>query len=162
MRITREEWALSLAAITAKRGTCLRRQVGCVLLNRRGHVVATGYNGVAAGLPHCNEVTGLQSRGDGQRGLDPIYGQACEGACSPSGMNLDACHAVHAEQNALLQCHDVYAVEACYVTCSPCVTCTKLLLNTGCQTIVFAEAYAHDQTARQLWEDAGRKWIQIK
>ena len=56
MRLSRDEWALKLALLTAQRTTCCRRAVGCVLLNARGHVLSTGYNGVAAGLPHCNHV----------------------------------------------------------------------------------------------------------
>lgn len=56
MRIDIDEWALRLAEATAARSTCLRRSVGCVLLDRDGIVLATGYNGVARGMPHCNEV----------------------------------------------------------------------------------------------------------
>lgn len=44
---------MGLAAVSALRATCYRRQVGAVLLNSRGHVLSTGYNGVAAGQPHC-------------------------------------------------------------------------------------------------------------
>ena len=48
MRPTRDQWAIQLAQLTAERSTCCRRHVGCILLNERGHVLATGYNGVAA------------------------------------------------------------------------------------------------------------------
>lgn len=137
-RPTRDEWAMGLAMLTAHRATCCRRQVGCVLLNQRGHVLATGYNGVAAGMPHC------------------IDTHACPGADAPSGQSLDGCQAIHAEQNALLQCRDPWAIETCYVTASPCMTCTKLLLNTSCQRIVFCDLYPHPD-ALNLWESAGRK-----
>ncbi len=147
-RPTKDQWAQLLALVTSMRGTCLRRQVGCVLVNARGHVLATGYNGVAAGLPHCNQHDPFCATG---------YPHACEGAFAPSGTELDQCEAVHAEQNALLQCKDVYAIDTCYVTASPCVTCTKLLLNTSCRRIVFSEAYPHPE-ARTLWERAGRLW----
>ena len=143
MRPTRDEWGIELAYLTAKRATCLRRSVGCVLVNARGHVLATGYNGVAAGLPHCNEET--------QRtGCLSHYRHACSGAQSPSGTNLDGCQAVHAEQNALLQCRDVWEIHTCYTTTSPCVTCVKLLMNTSCQRIVFAEEYSQP-AAKELW-----------
>lgn len=142
MRPTKDDWAMQLAVITATRATCCRRKVGCVLTNARGHVIATGYNGVAAGLPHCNE------------------NHPCEAANAPSGTNLDGCGAIHAEQNALLQCKDVYDIDTCYVTASPCVTCTKLLLNTSCRHIVFLEAYPHN-SPQTLWRGAGREWIQL-
>ena len=56
-RPSKDEYFLRMAALVAERSTCLRRAVGCVLVDARGHVLATGYNGVAAGQPHCNEVS---------------------------------------------------------------------------------------------------------
>ncbi len=153
MRPSRIEWAMSIARETSRQSTCLRRHVGCVLLNIRGHVLATGYNGVAAGLPHCNEL--------GKDVFDQaIFPWSCSGATSKSGTNLDGCQAIHAEQNALLQCHDVYQIHQCVVTASPCMTCTKLLLNTSCQEIYFSEEYPQPE-ARELWESANRRVVKI-
>jgi dCMP deaminase len=171
MRPSKDQWAISLAQVTAARATCLRRQVGCVLLNARGHVLATGYNGVAAGQKHCNEeeVEGIFDTPDGKCigigvetpiSLKTVYPHSCPGAYSASGTNLDACQAIHAEQNALLQCRDVYAIHTCYVTASPCITCVKLLLNTSCEKIVFTEEYPH-KAAQDLWVQAGRVWQQL-
>lgn len=154
MRPSKDQWAMELATVTAERATCLRRRVGCVLLSGRGHVLATGYNGVAAGQAHCNEITGVVRVGEA------TYGHACPGSQSPSGTNLDGCQAIHAEQNALLQCRDVYEIHTCYVTASPCITCVKLLLNTSCERIVFTEAYPH-KAAQDLWVQAGRAWEQF-
>ena len=160
MRPSRDEWAMKLALLTAQRATCCRRQVGCVLLNARGHVLATGYNGVAAGQPHCNEKTWEAE----WTGFDMVsvedFHHACAGATAPSGTNLDGCQAIHAEQNALLQCRDIYQIHTAYVTASPCVTCTKLLLNTSCERIVFVEEYPHS-AAQELWKSAGRSWEQL-
>lgn len=162
-RISRDEWAVQLAVATSQRSTCMRRAVGCVLLNKRGHLLSTGVNGVASGLPHCNEivvqpvdVSTLDDKSPEFWNRD-TYPHQCPGAQSPSGTNLDGCEAIHAEQNALLQCKDVYEIETCYVTTSPCMTCTKLLLNTTCKRIVFTSEYPHTE-ARALWEKAGRIW----
>lgn len=144
MRPTIDEVCLDTAAEWARRSTCLRRAVGCVLTNNKNHVLSVGYNGRAAGLPHCNE------------------GHPCAGANELSGHNLDLCEALHAEQNALLKCRDVYAIETCYVTVSPCVTCVKLLLNTSCRRVVFLEPYAHDEAAMRLWHMARREWVWLK
>jgi len=185
MRISRDQWALQLAEVTARRSTCCRRAVGCVLIDGLGHVLATGYNGVAAGLPHCNELTETPVYNDDPRvedkgtfwlfnngvtdkmrlnfgdrqcvGFDQVFANACAGAQSPSGTNLDACQAIHAEQNALLQCRDVQAIAVCYTTCSPCMTCVKLLLNTSCGRLVFSEMYPHTE-ALDLWRQAGRSF----
>jgi len=155
MRPSRHAWAIGLALLTAQRSTCCRRKVGCALLNKRGHVIATGFNGVAAGLPHCNE---RKLQADTMNNVEHYYPNACPGANSPSGTNLDACQAIHAEQNALLQCKDVYEIHTAYATASPCVTCTKLLLNTGCERVIFLEEYPHGD-AKTLWESSGRSWL---
>lgn len=168
MRPSRDQWAMGLAQLTTLRATCCRRKVGAVLLNERGHVLATGYNGVAAGLPHCNEVkmvgADFKDLGGGvsmpQR-MVPSLPHACSGATAPSGTNLDACQAIHAEQNALLQCRYVYSIHTCYTTTSPCMTCAKLLLNTGCQRIVFLSEYVNTD-AKALWESAGREWCKLE
>lgn len=138
MRPSSDQYFMDMAVLAASRGTCARRKVGCVLVNERKHVVATGYNGVARGLPHCIDTP-------------------CSGAHYPSGQGLEKCEALHAEANALLQCRDVYSIHTAYVTDSPCVHCTKLLLNTSCQRIVFMKAYPHSES-KVLWEKAGRLW----
>ncbi len=170
MRPSHDEWGLRLAEVVAQRATCLRRSVGCVLTNARHQVLSTGYNGRASGLKHCDEAR-EEGRGYKQFGDDPsvqkptrivtVYPPACAGARAPSGHNLDGCEAIHAEQNALLQCRNVYEINICYVTVSPCVTCVKLLLNTGCMFIVFREPYAHDEASRLLWLSDRRAWIHL-
>lgn len=153
---------LEHAEIEAKMSTCLRRQVGCVMVDEQHKILSTGYNGVAAGMPHCNELTGFNF--EYKNGVDiskpltgqpceriQVYGNACSGANAPSGTNLEGCEAIHAEQNAVMQCSDVRMIHTCYVTHSPCLHCVKLLMNTGCQRVVFAHRYAHDEPARALW-----------
>jgi dCMP deaminase len=131
-----DAYMMGIAMMAASRATCSRRAVGCVLTNRLHHIIATGYNGVPRGMVHC--------------GVKP-----CPGANAPSGQSLDACMATHAEQNALLQCKDVEEISTAYVTAQPCITCTKLLLNTGCTNVVYLEPYPH-VAAQTLWSDAGR------
>lgn len=159
-RLSRDEWALGLAWLCAKRATCLRRSVGCVLLDVRGHVLATGYNGVASGMPHCNHLD-AQVACETSGLVYSTYPHACPGATSASGTNLDGCQAIHAEQNALLQCRDPWAIDTAYCTTAPCMTCTKLFLNTSCRRIVFDENYPHTE-ARDLWTRSGRLWEQKK
>lgn len=164
-RLTIDEWGLQLALLTGRRSTCLRRAVGAVLLNAKGHVLATGYNGRAAGLPHCNDPASQTGRVFfGQAAAVPgpaSYPNACAGALSPSGTNLDGCEAIHAEQNALLQCRDVSLIHTCCVTCSPCMTCVKLLLNTGCKRIIFRDEYPHLSAANLWLSMPNKEWVKI-
>lgn len=129
-------YMMGMAMMAASRATCSRRAVGCVLTNSLNHIVATGYNGVPRGMVHC--------------GIE-----ICPGVAASSGTNLDGCMAIHAEQNALLQCPDTRDIRACYCTTQPCLTCIKLLLNTSCSEIVYLNPYPHDAAVR-LWVSAGR------
>ena len=137
-RLIVDDYLIMMARLVALRGTCLRRQVGCVLVDERNRVLATGYNGAARGQPHCGEP-----------------GCVCGGQRYRSGEGLDACLAIHAEQNALLQCKDSDAVNTANVTVTPCVSCAKLLLNTGVGRIVAWAPYAHDTESLKIFEDAG-------
>lgn len=133
-----DEYFLLMATLASTRSTCARRRVGCILVNYRNHVLATGYNGVAAGLPHCID-------------------HKCPGADLPSGQGLHLCQAIHAEENALMQCKDINLIHTAYVTASPCVRCIRMLLGTSCQKIVFLQEYPHSESAA-LWVGCGRIW----
>lgn len=140
-RLSKHEYFSKMARLVSLRATCARRRVGCVLVNSRGHVLATGYNGVPAGCVHCID-------------------KPCPGAAFSSGQGLDACQAIHAEQNALLQCREVNEIKTAYVTTQPCMTCIKLLLNTSCSLIVYNEPYP-DHAALDFWKKNGRDAIQF-
>jgi dCMP deaminase len=143
MRASADQYFMEIAKLVATRGTCVRRKVGAVLVNSRRHILATGYNGVPRGMVHC---------------LD----RPCLGAFEQSGQNLDNCLASHGEANALLQCKDVNEIDTLYVTVSPCVQCTKLLMNTSCRRIVFAELYPHE--ASKVWwlsPPFDREWVHL-
>ena len=149
-RPTIDEIAMEIAYVWSKRSTCLRRSVGCVLLDAKGRILSTGYNGVARGLPHCNEslVVG-------------VYPNACSGSGSASGTNLDGCQAIHAEQNALIACWDPDAIEAAICTTAPCLTCVKMLAQTGCQRIVYSEEYPHTEAQTYWVKQLGRAWKKL-
>lgn len=152
MRPTIHEYLMSLARMAALRTTCIRRGVGCVLVDDKGRVLSIGYNGVASGLDHCNHQntrsTLIASEGE--------FPHACFGHDLPPG--FDQCEAVHAEQNAIIQCRDSQRIHSAYVTLSPCKACLKLLLNTSCQRIYVAELHT-DIAPIELWKKAGREWI---
>jgi dCMP deaminase len=139
-RPSKDDYFLLMARVASLRATCSRRAVGCVLVDKHGHALATGYNGVAAGLPHCID-------------------NPCPGAGLPSGSGLSACEALHAEENALIQLRDTSALHTVYCTASPCILCTRRLLNTSAVRIVFEEEYPHPE-AKALWVSQGREWVQ--
>jgi dCMP deaminase len=140
MRLNKDHYFMELAKVAAMRATCIRKQIGCVLVDRRGYVLSIGYNGVPHKITHCDTEN------------------PCKGHTLPPGQ--DSCLAVHAEQNSILQCRDPWAIETAYVTLSPCKPCLKLLLNTSCRRIVFLEEL-EDTFSRNLWLSTGRDWVQL-
>ena len=128
---------MAMALIASMRATCVRRSVGCVLVDSKGFVLATGYNGGPSGLPHCVDST-------------------CSREHCSSGDGLDICEAIHAEQNALLQCPDTQKISTAYVTASPCVHCMKLFMNTSCNRIIFGEIYPGYEMLKYRWENSSR------
>ena len=137
-RPTNDEYYMEMVKLVASRGTCARRKVGCILVDAQNRVLATGFNGVAPGQQHCID-------------------NPCAAATAPSGTDLSSCRASHAEQAALLHCADVMKIHTAYVTASPCNDCTKLLLLTSCQRIVFIDEYPQS-LGQTWWLEAGRKW----
>ena len=121
-RLEKDEYFLKVADLLKERSTCPRRKVGCVLVDEHHNIIATGYNGNARGTDHCIDIP-------------------CPGALAKSGADLDKCEAIHAEQNALLQCSDVMRIHKAYTTTQPCIHCMKLLMNTSVQEIHFLEGY---------------------
>ncbi len=51
-----DEYFLDIAKLVSRRSTCLRRQVGALIVKNR-RILTTGYNGTPTGITHC-EVTG--------------------------------------------------------------------------------------------------------
>jgi dCMP deaminase len=160
LRPDKDLYFMRMARLVATRSTCLRRSVGCVLVDERGHVLSTGYNGVQAGAKHCNEwrdvgdaekLKALREAGHLTARIDDrvvgYWPHACAGARANAGTKLEACAAVHGEQNALLQCRDVYAIHTAYVTTAPCDSCLKLFLNTACARIVVGAWYFDSEGA---------------
>jgi len=138
MRPTIADTMLEIAFALSARATCPKLSVGCVLIDEYSRILGTGYNGAPRHLPHCTE-------------------HPCAGATAPRGADL--CEAVHAEQNALLNCTDPLKIKVAYITHAPCMRCTKVLLNTSCEYIIFANRSQEEPAAKSLWERAGRRWI---
>jgi dCMP deaminase len=134
-----DEYFLNMSRLIAARSTCLRRSVGAVLV-REKRILATGYNGAPAGLPHCEEV-GCRRQ---ELGI-------------ASGERQELCRGLHAEQNAIIQgaLHGVSVRGSIlYCTTQPCVICAKMLINAGVVRIVYEGEYA-DELAREMLLEAG-------
>ena len=134
-----DEYFVKFADLAATRSTCVRRQVGAVLV-RDKHILATGYNGAPSGMEHCTTETCLRLT----TGVKP-------------GERHELCRGVHAEQNAIIQCalHGVSSRDATlYVTHSPCTICAKMLINAGITRVVVKRRYPDEDGVQMLKESA--------
>ena len=137
-----DEYFMQMAELTAKRSTCLRRQVGAAIVCDK-HVIATGYNGAPRGIAHCEE------RGGCLRQQMNV----------PSGERHELCRALHAEQNAIIQAATLgQSVEGAtiYITHQPCVICAKMIINAGIKRIIIRDGYP-DEMAVEILNEAGIK-----
>ncbi|MGI6367380.1 MAG: deoxycytidylate deaminase [Anaerolineae bacterium] len=138
MRPSWDDYFGGIAQLVATRSTCLRRQVGAVIVRDR-RILTTGYNGPPRGIEHCDVVGCLRQ----QLGV-------------PSGQRVEICRALHAEQNAIIQAavHGVSTEGAViYVTHQPCFMCAKMIINAGIVRVIYGQGYP-DELARQVLQDA--------
>jgi len=137
-----DEYFLKIASVVAERSTCRRHHVGAVAV-RNKHILATGYNGAAAGLKDCLELGCLRDEQN-----------------IPSGERHEICRGIHAEQNVIVQAslHGV-SLEGgtIYCTHTPCVLCAKMLVNAKIARFVSFARY-NDDSFIDLFLEAGIKF----
>ncbi len=130
-----DEYFSRIAVDVGVRSTCIKegRQFGAVIVNDERQIVATGYNGMIRGAPHC-EQTGC------------IKEQMNIG----SGMGHGICPAVHAEQNALIQAGRASKDSTLYINALPCKICARLIVNSGIKKVVTSGDYTDKEGAEML------------
>ena len=134
-----EEYFMGIAQLVSRRSTCLRRQVGAVLVKDK-NVLATGYNGTPSGITHC-EVTGCLR----------------EQLNIPSGERHELCRGLHAEQNVIVQAakhgRNIDG-STLFCTHAPCIICAKMIINSGIKEIVYLDGYP-DILSKELLDESG-------
>lgn len=144
-RLTKDEYYMGLALMAAARSTCLSRRVGAVIVDNDG-VVSTGYNGPPRGLPHCEDLGG------------------CQRKLAKSGDDLNACRAVHAELNAIIQASRIGVPvrnATMYCTYSPCKNCMAAIINSGIFIVYYMKKYADFSISYKMAEEAGVTLAQL-
>jgi dCMP deaminase len=149
VRPTRSEILHKHALLVAERSTCSRKHVGCVI-SRDGRILVTGYNGAPAGMPHCNHDCDCGYPGEGGRFFEGVHLSNCA--------SLMPCTiSVHAEANAIaFAARYGMSVDGAEVTttCSPCLSCSQLIINAGIIHVQYFEEY-RDQKPLELLLSAG-------
>lgn len=141
-----EEYFMEIAYLVAKRSTCLRRQVGAVVVKSK-NILATGYNGVPRGITHCEVAGCLRERLN-----------------VPSGERHELCRGLHAEQNAIIQAayHGTSIAGAdLYCTNRPCIICSKMIINAGIEKVYYQDGYS-DPLAEEMIAESGLTLIKME
>lgn len=143
MRPSWDEYFMEMAYVVAKRATCDRKHVGAVLVDRDNRIVATGYNGSAHGMPHCDDEGHLLKNIDGR----------------------DSCiRTLHAESNAIDYAGKNSDGGTIYTTCIPCYDCAKRIVNAGIVYVAYDEFYESRNTdmTLQYFKDARVTVVKIE
>ena len=127
-----DEYYKEIVLATAKRSSCKRLHVGCIL-TKDNRIISQGYNGYLSGCPHKQMMRDGHEMGT-----------------------------VHAEQNAISYCakYGVACDNAtAYITHYPCINCIKSLASSGIVKINYIHDYRNDELVKELAE---LKNIEIK
>ncbi len=130
-----DEYWMGVVDRISKRSTCLRRNIGAVVV-KDNYIVSTGFNGAPRDLPHCSEIGCLRDK-----------------LKIPSGTKHEICRGVHAEQNAIIRGDPLRMDGATmYVNAKPCMICAKMIINSGIKRVVYIEYYPDNEGVKLLKE----------
>ena len=132
-RVDKTNYYLDIAEAVAERGTCLRKNFGCIIV-KNDEIIATGYTGAPRGRCNCIEL--------GYCTKKKIFPEVRHGG-------YDACRSVHAEQNAIISASrrdmidsTMYLVGIRKDTgeyeegANSCQTCRKMIINAGIKKVI--------------------------
>ena len=132
-RVDKTNYYLDIAEAVAERGTCLRKNFGCIIV-KNDEIIATGYTGAPRGRANCIEL--------GYCTKKKIFPEVRHGG-------YDACRSVHAEQNAIISASrrdmidsTMYLVGIRKDTgeyeegANSCQTCRKVIINAGIKKVI--------------------------
>ena len=131
-RRDKQNYYLDIAQTVLERGTCLRRNVGAIIV-KNDVIISTSYAGAPRGRANCTDLGTCRRE---QLGI-------------PRGQRYEMCRSVHAEANAIiaasreemlgatlyLAMKDV-ATGKLVPDASPCNMCRRLIINAGIETVV--------------------------
>jgi dCMP deaminase len=135
-----DEYFMSIAQVVASRSNCVKRKVAAIIVKDR-RIISTGYNGTPRGTRNCNE------------GGCPRCNSLAQ-----SGTSLEECYCSHGEENAITQAayHGTSLKgSTLYTTFSPCLLCTKMIINAGIMEVVYNHEYPLGGNSLSLLNEAG-------
>lgn len=142
LRPSWDEYFIQIADLTKQRSNCCKRQVGCIIVSKN-RILSLGYNGTPRGTINCYE-----------GGCERCNSQSV----SQSGIDLDLCMCLHAEDNAIMFISESELENSTlYVTLHPCISCAKKIIQCRIKRVVFIEDYQEtlDTICSKMLKEAG-------
>jgi len=168
-RKTWEEYFMNIVDAAAERSTCDRGKPGCIFV-KDNQVLVTGYAGSPPGFPHCDEVGHLMEvrysfipienidtffKDEDPKTLGYSYNSSPESFEGP--IHQHCIRTIHAEQNAIIQAAKrgiSLEGSTCYVTMTPCRTCTMFIISLGVKNVVCKNFYQKAQESIIMFSEA--------
>lgn len=150
-RPDKDMYYLGVAEAISKRSTCLRREIGAVIVNN-DQVISSGYVGAPRGVPNCCDL------GECYRDVKEV----------PHGQHYEKCRSVHAEANAIIHASRELMIGATIYTFGrdltkegnpvipifPCMMCRRLIINAGIKKVITLDSEGH------LIKKSVEQWIE--
>ena len=163
---------MRMADVLAQLSHSKRSKVGCLIVSEDGQIVSQGYNGMPHGMDNCCEdkVYSYFPGKDCKHPENCSKGKECkcEGCVLSERSNeytlVTKPEVLHAESNAISKCakwNSSTNGATCYVTLSPCVECSKLMIQSGIKRVFYKDLYRNTQGI-DLLKQAGIEIKQIK
>jgi dCMP deaminase len=159
MRLSLQEAIMKVAFVMAERSTCSRRNNGAVIVDSKGVVLSTGYNGSLSGMPHCDHECSCEDEFIVEKliGSDEIVsnGEIHSESC-PAHPNNGCTTAVHAEANAVyFAARNGVSVKGSTIFCTtePCTKCAEAIVQSGISGVLYDQEY-RDHSGIELLQDA--------
>lgn len=155
-RIDSNKLFMETAILFSKRSTCLRKQVGGVLV-KDGRIVSTGYNGVPSGQEHCSKYfkdyfsnkkfPELHEENNELLDYDEEFQKWIKSKEFYDIHREFSIYELHCEQNIISRAgiNGVNTKDtSLYITLSPCLSCATLLYSARINFIIYLEKYDRD------------------
>jgi len=151
--MTWHQYFKDITKLTASKSTCLRLQVGAVLV-RENRIVSIGYNGVPHGEKHCNVYfKELYDAGKTEEKYGNFYEYLNSKEFYRTHGEFSLQNELHGETNCIgWAAKSGVSTNGCelYVTDSPCTNCAKLILTSGIKAVYYNKKYDRDQNGIEL------------
>lgn len=165
---------LDMAEVVSRLSHGERAKVGCIIVSKDGQIISHGWNGMPTGFDNrcetaecsCTWKHGCQYKAEKIENPDIEFCiKASDGYPCDKLKLITKAEVLHAESNAIAKCAKFGNAStkdaSLYVTMSPCLECSKLIIQSGISKVFYKEKYRNTEGI-DLLKQVGIEVIQIE